>query len=91
MNCDCYDKLISAGCIAPSEKVFIVAFAAGHKSLQKGDRVVMREDSEYNNCFLRLSDLTIHTLRNEYGDGYVLVVEEKSDETIDSIVSSVQQ
>lgn len=76
MNCPCYERLISAGNIGAGEQVYVVVFAPEHKTLNLGDRVVMRQDSTYTNLFIRMHDLTLHNLKTDHG--YVLVIKEES-------------
>ncbi len=69
------EDLISAGQIRPDgNDIYVVEYAQGHKTLNAGDRVVMREDASFNNLFVRISDFTLHTLQS--GDDYVLVSKE---------------
>lgn len=66
-------KLVSAGWVAPSEKLYAVVLPFDHKTLKEGDLVRMAE-VEYNNVLVRASDLSVHPLQAPSGD-YVILAE----------------
>lgn len=72
--------LRSAGGIEPGPQIFVVAWCAGHKTLRRGDRVCMVEDSTYNNRFVRAGDNTIHNI--DIDGQYVLVLPEHDEPII---------
>lgn len=68
------DRIVSAGNIAPSNTVYEVVRAEGHKTLKVGDKVLMREAPGYDNIFVRVGDTSLHTLGSDAG--YVLCLAE---------------
>lgn len=67
-------ELISAARIAPDDGQFYrVAVFGDHKTLKVGDVVVMRQTPRNDNVFVRLSDLSVHSISDKL-DGYVWVV-----------------
>ena len=65
---------ISAGAVAPSTLYYKVTYTHDHPSLKEGDLVVMTEYQGLN-TLLRVSDFSLHTLDDGFGQYVHLTLE----------------
>lgn len=65
---------VSAGCVAPSTKRYVVVYAHEHETLRAGDVVVMVAPPGVWHCLLRMSDMTMHMLTDAHSQ-YVHLAE----------------
>ena len=64
------DDLLDAGSVTASDIRYVVTIPHNHKTLKSGDVVVMTETPMRHNLLIRISDMTLHRLTDEY-DQYV--------------------
>lgn len=62
--------MMHAGSISPSSNKYLVSDPHDHRSLKHGDIVVLSESPGRHNLIIRLSDMSLHQLKDEY-DQYV--------------------
>lgn len=58
---------VDAGMVPPSMTRWIITHPHAHKTLQRGDVVVMTETPTLENVLLREPDMSLHALQDEHG------------------------